>query len=927
MALFVFFIKLMIAVFILFNLVERAVKDRREKNVMLFFVIAFIVIVDLRNIIIGTLPENTVYEITVLLFLLYILTKSVGDRAKTASLMRNFIDLKALFETDIIENLEEGVALIRSDSVAVMASNQAYKALVGDGAFIALPEIVSAVSRGESQIELLDFENKKRTVNVRLTPYGKRYALINLKDVTELANARDLLHQVSADRTSSWDHAPNLMMLRNLEGKIGYLNEKMAAFIHRPRQTLVGRYLSEIYQKDDEREAHLYIHEQLISEQIPRMIKVLKMTYPMGAAGFMQVEEQIIWHNGEKRVFTSAIDVTELKVFELFKRAYHLIHLRNRTGQMGTYVVANLIQHDLLFKEMLFQPLESELHSLSHLLNGLSTEDLQLFEGVIKSEIAPMQQIIYFNGIHQFSIEEVIFSSDGFLIGVLLRHLNPKASGVSTATIGSKIVGHVKEGILIVDHKGMVVYSNEMIQRILNYTSEELLGKRLVDISLGLTEEILFRNMALTKQHNSLHFERIYLTKEGHHVPTEVIAMNLETGHADQLLLLVRDTSEKFIYKKRLIDSQSRYAQIFESLQDDIVEIKLPEKSVSFFREFDAEKGLVGMEISFLQWLTSVHDLDRSIVYEAIDIITSEQSIGHRFEYRYFKNSGWQWYRATGKYIMSDEGASIILVNQNISEIKAMTQSLDEQRVILIESERIAHMAHWKFQVSKNTFQVSETFGSIFIQNEGKTEVYYESFLESMYSPDLNYFEEKFKRFIWNGDPLDIVFRLYHHGKITFVNMIGQVYKDDERLPIYAIGSIADVTERSMTRQRFEESRQLLEHVVEQSPQGIIIIKNNGHVEKINHEAIKRLELKGLLEQQTPLDVNLLIDHLESILKGADEDQITKLIEGTTADGTLSLTTSTLTIDSNPMTDPDGRYLGRILQITPHAPSLRSHDS
>jgi len=485
-----------------------------------------------------------------------------------------------------------------------------------------------------------------------------------------------------------------------------------------------------------------------------------------------------------------------------------------------------------------------------------------------------------------------------------------------------------------------------MIQRILNYTAEELLGKRLVDISMGLTEEILFRNMTLTKQHNSLHFERIYLTKEGHQVPTEVIAMNLETGHADQLLLLVRDTSEKFIYKKRLIDSQSRYAQIFESLQDDIVEIKLPEKSVSFFREFDAEKGLVGMEISFLQWLTSVHDLDRSIVYEAIDIITSEQSMGHRFEYRYFKNSGWQWYRATGKYIMSDEGASIILVNQNISEIKAMTQSLDEQRVILTESERIAHMAHWKFQVSRNTFQVSETFGSIFFQNEGKTEVYYESFLESLYSPDLNYFEEKFKRFIWNGDPLDIVFRLYHHGKITFVNMIGQVYKDDERLPIYAIGSIADVTEKSMTRQRFEESRQLLEHVVEQSPQGIIIIKNNGHVEKINHEAIKRLELERLLEQQSSLDVNRLIDHLESILKDTNEEQITKLIEGTTADGYLSLTTSiassssnlsstsilpsahaALTIDSNPMMDPDGRYLGRILQITTHVPSLRSHDS
>jgi len=560
--------------------------------------------------------------------------------------------------------------------------------------------------------------------------------------------------------------------------------------------------------------------------------------------------------------------------------------------------------------------LHHQITSLGMFINGLGEDDQAYFLDIANATSAFQSKTITYQSQHHFFIEQVIRSTGGHLIGISMKYLNPEVMTFNLPDVGAKIMNHIKEGIMIVNAVGQIEYANEMIHRILNYETKALLGKNILDISMGLTMEMFTRNIEMSKQHSSLHFERIYLTKDNIRVPTEVVAMNLKHERSEMLLLLIRDISEKFIYKKRLIDSQSRYAQIFDSLQDSILEIQLPEKSINIYREFDSEKGLIGLEMSFLGWLNSIHDLDRSIVYEAVDIITSERSENYNFEYRFFKNGSWQWFRATGKYIDADEGASIVIINQNISEIKAITQKLVESRVILTESERIANMAHWKFLVSKNLFAVSQSFGSVFQHKENVDEIYFESLLESIYPVDLDFFKFKFDKFIWNNENLDIIFRLHNRGKISYVNMIGQVYYDDENLPVYAIGSVADVTERMLVKQRFEESRTLLEHVVEQIPMGIVVIRSNGIIEKINSRAVQLLNLKGIQIERN----EDLIHHIMMIGDNLELDKIETLFNPTISirmEQTLTMKDQALLkLSSSHMKDADQHFLGRIINIT-----------
>ena len=205
---------------------------------------------------------------------------------------------------------------------------------------------------------------------------------------------------------------------------------------------------------------------------------------------------------------------------------------------------------------------------------------------------------------------------------------------------------------------------------------------------------------------------------------------------------------------------------------------------------------------------------------------------------------------------------------------------------------------------------------SVFQHKENVDEIYFESLLESIYPVDLDFFKFKFDKFIWNNENLDIIFRLHNRGKISYVNMIGQVYYDDENLPVYAIGSVADVTERMLVKQRFEESRTLLEHVVEQIPMGIVVIRSNGIIEKINSQAVQLLKIEGIQIERN----EDLIHHIMMIGDNLELATLETLFNPTISirmEQTLTMKDQTLLkLSSSHMKDADQHFLGRIINIT-----------
>lgn len=914
MAAILFFIKMTLTLYLLYKLVKKTIYNRREKNAFLLAILSLVLIIDVKKLIDGNLPEDLLLQLVILSFLVYFTSQLIVGNIKSVPLIRNFIDIKTLFDSEIIDKLDEGIALIHSDTVERLASNSAFDKLIDfEHALINIPDLVGAILRGQHEFELFNFDNEKRVIQARLEPYGKRYALVYIKDISDEREKTEQINDFNTQRLSNWESSPSLIMIRKIDGEITYINPAMAEFLHMPVKALIGKHFSEIYEDDHDYAVHLAFQMKLNEGGGAWQRELLSVTYPLKSKGYYECEEQIGEMAGETCIFTSAVDMTANLTLELINLANQL---KGENTSEVPFIIANLISYNFLFLEQIEHHLENTLSSISAFISGLNEEDAAYFYDLIRSESDFEQRIICFAQKHHFYVQEKLLSRSGHLIGLNLKYLNPEFQTFSMPVIGSLIINHIKEGILIVDSHGVIEYVNEMAQRILNYSRTELTGMNILEITMGLTSEILNRNLELVKQHDSLHFERIYLTKDGLSVPSEVIAMHLKAGQSDHMLLLIRDISEKFIYKKRLIDSQSRYAQIFESLQEGVFEILLPEKHVRLYKEFDTEKGLIGMEIPFLQWLNSIHEEDYATTYEAIDVLTSEKSQNHEFEYRYFKDGVWKWYRGTGKYIETEEGASIIIINRDVTEMKKVDEKLEENLKILSESERISNMSHWKFDITRGGFMVSESFHKVFMSKHDVEFVYYEAFITAIHPADKSYFENKFKRFLWDKEPLDIIFRWLYHGSLLYVQINGQVYYTEDGTPEYAIGNIKDVTDRVMAIRRYEETRLLLSQVVEKTPIGSIVIKSNGQIESINERAIDLLQI----EEETLISMDDLQSHFskrfsflqgrrfDSVFEGSREDEDAECIAA-------DLNNRFISIQSKLLHDADGQSLGRLLSI------------
>ena len=331
MAVVVFGIKLFISFYILYKLIRNTLVDRREKNALLLFVISFILIVDVRNILLKTIPVDTVGQLAELFFLIYFLFRLTGEKSKSSPIMRSFIDIKTIFDSEIIEKLDEGVALVRSDTLEILASNPTYQTILGAGnAFVSLPDVVSALLRGEEYIEIKDFQNEKRTIKARLISYGKRYAILYLKDVSDMVSTSIQSEKLKNDLYASWENSPSLIMLRNLDGKIIFINDAMSHFLHKSKVALINRSFSEIYDSAVEYTHHQLLHSKLSNGEIPSFKGVLKFTYPLKSAGYIQCEERLFTWNGTRHILTTGSDLTQQYFLELLNVSFQIIRSEER---------------------------------------------------------------------------------------------------------------------------------------------------------------------------------------------------------------------------------------------------------------------------------------------------------------------------------------------------------------------------------------------------------------------------------------------------------------------------------------------------------------------------------------------------------------------------------------------------------------------
>ncbi|MFB6214359.1 MAG: PAS domain S-box protein, partial [Candidatus Bipolaricaulia bacterium] len=245
---------------------------------------------------------------------------------------------------------------------------------------------------------------------------------------------------------------------------------------------------------------------------------------------------------------------------------------------------------------------------------------------------------------------------------------------------------YLPEAIFLEDFEGNILDVNNEACRLLGYSKEELLERKVEDIvpeeqPVFMAEEIDQATQA------SDPIETVNLRKDGTEIPVELRGRIIEIDGEERSLVSVREISDRKRAKRKLKQSQKRLKWALEGTKAGIWDWNVQTGDV-VFNERWAE--IVGYSLEELQpatietWEELAHpeDLKRSkeLLEKHFDGETEVYECEARMKH---KNGDWVWVLDRGRVVeWNEEGEPTRMVgtHQDITERKKTEQALNEER-------------------------------------------------------------------------------------------------------------------------------------------------------------------------------------------------------------------------------------------------------
>ncbi len=161
--------------------------------------------------------------------------------------------------------------------------------------------------------------------------------------------------------------------------------------------------------------------------------------------------------------------------------------------------------------------------------------------------------------------------------------------------------------------------------------------------------------------------------------------------------------------------------------------------------------------------------------------------------------------------IKNKKGKIIGLVGEHsdITEQKKYENILKAKEKQLQDTERLAHIGNWRFDLRSNELAWSDEIFRIFEIDQGDLAPTYESFLDVVHPDDTLMVKNAYEESLRNKTPYEIVHRiLLNGGRVKYVREFCEThYENDE--PIFSIGTVQDITAIKMVEEEQNKIQRL----------------------------------------------------------------------------------------------------------------------
>jgi len=411
------------------------------------------------------------------------------------------------------------------------------------------------------------------------------------------------------------------------------------------------------------------------------------------------------------------------------------------------------------------------------------------------------------------------------------------------------IVNAMGDGLVLLDMRGKIIWTNPAFLHISGYRKEEIVGKRGMDLisrMVSAEKTSYFRKVLPRVLRGEVlpTVEFTMLSKRGGHIPvmTTVSTMKNRRGNPHAIVTIFKNISERKKIEEAVRESEERYRTLFEESRDAIYITSRNGAFVDFNQSMLTLFGYTKEEMTTLKAKVMYpNPTDRKRFQKEIE----EKGFVKDYELRLKRKDGVELVCLLTSTLHTDSKGKVMGykgIIRDITERKKVEQNNRENEARLAVAQRIAHMGSWEWNIVDDKEIWSDETYHLFGLTPQEFEATYTAFLNKVHSEDRESVEKAVQEALRGRKPYSIDHRIVlPDGTERIVHEQAEVFFDKKGKPIKMAGTVQDITERRKAEGALRESGERYMNIFENSPIGIYRTTPDGHILTSNPALIRML--------------------------------------------------------------------------------------
>ncbi|NRA10893.1 MAG: PAS domain S-box protein, partial [Crocinitomicaceae bacterium] len=166
---------------------------------------------------------------------------------------------------------------------------------------------------------------------------------------------------------------------------------------------------------------------------------------------------------------------------------------------------------------------------------------------------------------------------------------------------------------------------------------------------------------------------------------------------------------------------------------------------------------------------------------------------------------------------------------RDITEKKNVEEKLEENAILLNESQRLANLGHWYWDINKNLVKWSPELYRIYGLEEDDFKASFEGYLELVHPEDKESVMSTIQDALKNTEnQMHFEERIIRpNNEVRYLESWGRVIRKKNGTPIKMFGACLDITEKKLTEQKLLESKKQFQDLFEFAPDARFIYKDD----------------------------------------------------------------------------------------------------